>query len=327
MAVHGRDNFKNFVNVSEKNEDWSPKWFLEPVWQNYSSMYREAVSAQEATSGMEIAHHRMATLYFGISAIESFLNRAMTTFLRKRGKDHDEIYQVLRRPYFKDKLKKWPRELTGRELRLRDGSIEKILEITDLRNQMTHLKNSWPDAYQQLEQTDPQRIVDLVAEFIVAFHEAKGELFPYWIWGWNYLNPRADRHDIDLLPASQFLHSVSVLGFKFKQQDMFGTGPQDKEIMSNFAGYRAVAGFLASCERCEPKWDRAPYQPKLCRRWWDPAHHRTCGKVTQEAIERAMAIDAAYARRANLQSILTPALSVVSSRVRGAMRWFSRWFQ
>jgi hypothetical protein len=35
----------------------------------------------------------------------------------------------------------------------------------------------------------------------------------------------------------------------------------------------------------------APYQPKLCRRWWDPVHQRQCGNVSEEAIRRALELD------------------------------------
>jgi len=79
-------------------------WFVEPAWQNYSSMYREAVTANEATTGMEVAHHRMAALYFGISAIESFLNLERRNQLLREGKTHDEVFDVLRNGRFKDKV-------------------------------------------------------------------------------------------------------------------------------------------------------------------------------------------------------------------------------
>jgi hypothetical protein len=159
-------------------------------------MYREAVTAHDAATGMEVAHHRMAALYFGISALESFLNLKMRDHLLRTGLEHGEIYEVLKNGRFKEKIKKWPLIITGRQLELRPDSIDKILSVNVLRGDLTHQKNFWPETYDELGQTDPMVVVDLVAEFIIAFHQAVGELFPYWVWGWNYLNPRRVRHRV-----------------------------------------------------------------------------------------------------------------------------------
>ncbi len=35
----------------EDEVEWTPNWLLEPIWQNYSSMYREAVSAEGEPRG------------------------------------------------------------------------------------------------------------------------------------------------------------------------------------------------------------------------------------------------------------------------------------
>jgi hypothetical protein len=48
-------------------------WAVDPCWQNFSSLYREAVTAHEAKTGMERSHHLTASLYFGIAALEAFL--------------------------------------------------------------------------------------------------------------------------------------------------------------------------------------------------------------------------------------------------------------
>lgn len=169
-----------------------PLLVLEPTWQNFSSMYREAICAQEATSGMEIAHHRMASLYFGISTIECLLNREMTRFQLSQGMEHDEIHELLRKSEFKKKIKAWPQTITGKELPLRPSTLPRLLAIYDLRGNLTHLKNYWPDTFDDLGQTDPMQVVELVAEYIIALYQAKDDLFPYWVWGWNYLSPSHD---------------------------------------------------------------------------------------------------------------------------------------
>lgn len=271
-------------------------WFIEPIWQNYSSMYREAVMAHEAMTGMEIAHHRMAALYFGISALESFLNLKMRDHLLRTGKNHEEIHKELVEGRFKTKIKKWPLLITGVKLNLRPGSIERIMSINALRGELTHQKNFWPEAYEELSQTDPMDAVDLVAEFIIEFHRASGEFFPYWVWGWNYLNPQRDAHEIILLNNTQIMHSLNYLGYRFPPGTRLSFEDRQKRALTDYAGYTEIARFLRASEKCEPKIEGFPYQPKLCRRWWDLAHQHTCGNVSEEAIRRALEVDAQYGR-------------------------------
>lgn len=118
-----------------------------------------------------------------------------------------------------------------------------------------HLKNYWPGTFQELGRTDPMQFVDLVAEYIIALYQAKGELFPYWVWGWNYLCPNRDGHHFALLPYTQLFHSLRSLGYKFQRQAAYGGREREQETLTNFDGYQKVAAFLRSCDRCEPKWE------------------------------------------------------------------------
>ncbi|MFK2902998.1 hypothetical protein ISP17_03415 [Dyella ginsengisoli] len=272
-------------------------WFVEPVWQNFSSMYREAVTSSAATTGMEIAHHRMAALYFGISAVESFLNMQMRDHLLSRGKTHDEVHKKLRRGQFMDKVKDWPTLIVGKDLDLRPTTLDRLFAVNALRGELTHQKNYWPESYEELSETDPMEVVDLVAEFIVVFHHAAGKHFPYWLWGWNYLNPMQDAHEIIMLNNGQFLHSLSALGYMFSPSVAGRHEAKEAAIFLDYRTYADVAKFLGSLEACEPKFAAYPYQPKLCRRWWEPSHQRTCGNVSKEAIQRALEIDAQYGQR------------------------------
>lgn len=282
--------------MSEEEEKQTSLWIIEPVWQNYSSMYREAVCSREARTGMEIAHHRMAALYFGIATLEAFLNRQMTNYMLQMGKEHDDIHEILRKGNLKEKLKTWPKDITGKILDLRPDSLNGLRAMIDLRGQLTHQKNYWPEAYEALESKDSMELVDLVAEFIISFHSAKQEFFPYWICGWNYLNPRPDSHEIIMVPSPQFAHSLRSLGFPLKQDPYTSEENHLRRIMSDYSGYRELADFLEAHNHCEPKWERFPFQPKLCRRWWDSRHHGACGKVTDEALQRALEIDREFGR-------------------------------
>lgn len=271
-------------------------WVIEPSWQNFSSMYREAVCAQDAMSGMEISHHRTAALYFGIATIECFLNREMTRHQRGLNIEHEDINKLLAKSFLKQKIKSWPKEITGQDLCLRPATLDRILSLNDLRGNLTHLKNYWPETFKNLGEINPMDLVELVAEYVVAFHRAKNELFPYWVWGWNYLSPTRDGYQISLLPYTQFFHSLRSLGYEFEHRLPHQTAEREQEILADFDGYLKIASFLQSRTQCEPKWDVAPHQPTLCRKWWESTHQDSCGGVTREAIERALELDELRAR-------------------------------
>lgn len=303
-------------------------WVLEPTWQNFSSMYREAICAQEATTGMEVSHHRMAVLYFGIAALECFINREMTLRDSSLGLDHEDINKKLRNPKapLKVKLRTWPEEITGKPLRLRPETMQRILAINDLRGQLTHVKNYWPDIFDELRRIDSMEVVDLVAEYIIAFYQAKGDVFPYWVLGWNYLNPGLAGYDIVLLPYTQFFHSLNSLGYKLECGRPYSGEAYEQEVLSDFSGFRKVAAFLRSKDRCEPKWDRAPHQPKLCRRWWDASHQQSCGAVTQGALDRAFQIDEEYAARAvAMKGVRVRQSASFPSQPYSIRSWLKRW--
>ncbi len=230
--------------MTGQNEQRPQLSVLEPTWQNFSSMYREAVCAQEASTGMEISHHRMAALYFGIATIECFF-----------------------------------------------------------RGNLTHLKNYWPGIFDELSRTDPMEVVELVAEYVIAFHHAKGELFPYWVLGWNYLCPNRDGYQISLLPETQFLHSLSSLGYKPQLQPFRLSREHEQEFLSDF-------------------------DAKLCRRWWEPAHQKSCGAATPEAIARALELDEMRARRlkAKAPTVGINSFAGTSTWVQKAAGTLKRWF-
>jgi hypothetical protein len=265
---------------------------IEPIWQNYSSMYREAVTAQEAKTGMELSHHLTSSLYFAISALEAFLNSQMRKHLSATHTEKD-IYDRLRRGKIVEKLKKWPEELLGKPMKLRNGTMDTISLFNDVRGDLTHPKTEGHSTYKTLEQVDPKSVIDVVAEYIAQYHEARGDQFHYWLWGWNYLNPRPDLHEIILLNSQQFFHSMRALGFNANSRSNTSEAFQQR-FMSGYAGWKELGEHLYTLDRCEPKHSLFPYQPKLCRLWWTKEHHRICGNVTREAIDAAIAHDRAY---------------------------------
>lgn len=261
----------------------------EPAWQNFSSMYREAEAVEDAKTGMEASHHLTATLYFGISALEAFLNQRMRLHLA--GTPEEDIVEKLRKPTLVTKLKKWPKEILGAPITLRRETLGKLIHYNDVRGALTHPKHADHRDYIALEVLDPKEVIDSIAEYISQFLFAADEQFHYWLWGWNYISPGREGHQIALLPESQVVFSMNALGFPrtpgFPMASSHN-GSWRSAHMRGYSAYAHVARFLESRDQCEPKHPQFPYQPKLCRRWWDPEHHTTCGHASQQAIQYAI---------------------------------------
>jgi hypothetical protein len=177
-------------------------------------------------------------------------------------------------------LKDWPDKLLGKPLALNPGTIELLSDFNDVRGDLTHPKTQGYDVYERLSEVEPISVVDVVAEYIVRYHAAEGTTYPYWIFGWNYLNPRRDECAIIPIHDQQFSFSLQCLGFQVPAADAVKAEEWRKVYLGSFDGYQAIRASLDAIGQCEPKQVRFPYRPTLCRRWWTTEHHATCGRVT-----------------------------------------------
>jgi hypothetical protein len=202
-------------------------------------------------------------------------------------KSEEEIFDLLRKGRFMAKLKKWPSKILGKQLALNDGTIDLIRFFNDVRGDLTHPKTQGHDIYEKLETFEPKAVIDSIAEFIVRFHEAQKTRFPYWVFGWNYLNPRPNTHEIFLINDQQFFHSLQAIGFEIAATVYGETEAWLTLHLGSFDGYLSINEALKAVKGCEPKFDRFPFKPILCRRWWTTEHHLSCGHVTDKAIDYA----------------------------------------
>ncbi len=265
-------------------------WAVNPAWQNFSSLFREAVTADGCQTGMERSHHLTASLYFGIAALEAFVNERMRAHL-KATKSEQEIFDFLRKGQILTKLKKWPTELLGRSLRLSDGALELITVFNDVRGDLTHPKTHGQDIYARLQDINPSLVVSAVAEYVVRYHEAAKTRYPYWLFGWNYLNPSPASYEIIIINDQQFSFSLQTLGFNVPAVEHREAEAWRNNHLGTFDGFCALRDALAKLDHCEPKLDRFPLRPILCRKWWLSEHQQTCGKVTHKARLVAKNID------------------------------------
>jgi len=267
-------------------------WAVNPTWQNFSSLVREAATASAVKTGMELSHHLTASLYFGVAALEAFLNERMRESVKSQ-KSEEEIFDVLRKSQIIAKLKKWPEQILGVPLALGDEVMELLVDFNDIRNDLTHPKTHGHDIYRRLETIDPTKVVAAVAEYIVKYHQAAKTRYPYWVFGWNYLNPRPDSYEIFIINDQQFSFSLQTLGFQVPAANHFAAEAWSDCHLGTFDGYLAVKAALDRLSHCERKLPHFPHRPVLCRCWWMKEHQQTCGNVTKEAIALAKRLDAA----------------------------------
>jgi hypothetical protein len=261
-------------------------WATNPVWQNFSSLFREATTACEARSEIEKFHHLTASLYFGIATLEAFLNQKMRAHL-SASKSGEDIFNILRKSPkggFKSKIEKWPTDILGKSLTIDYKTLELIRLFNDIRGDLTHPKTRGLDIYERLEGIDGRSVIDSIAEYIVRFHEVQKTVFPYWLFGWNYLNPRQEIHEIIIGNEQQFAFSLVAVGFQIPAAAYPQAEEWRKHNMTTFDGYLEIKQALGSLDYCEPKNDLFPFKPILCRLWWTTEHHLSCGRVSNEAL-------------------------------------------
>ncbi|HEU6437363.1 MAG TPA: hypothetical protein VE028_07910 [Nitratidesulfovibrio sp.] len=264
-------------------------WFIIPDWQNFSSLVRESKSASGCKNGIEISHHLTSSLYFGVAALEAFINSKMRAHLSET-KSIDEIYKKLKNEHLSKKLKKWPEEIFGHHFEFNENLINTIINLKDMRNALTHPNINIYETYEDITNITPQHIIDTISEYIVNYHEFSNTHYPYWIFGWNYISPDFDTHEIIVINEESFLHSLQSLGFAAPRNCIQNKDWRDYHL-GTFAGYLIIKGFLNSISHCEPKSPRFPWKPILCRKWWSESHQKTCGSVTEHALALANKLD------------------------------------
>jgi len=224
-------------------------WTSNPVWQNFSSLIREATMSLEAKPEMERSHHLTSALYFSIAALEAFLNRHMRAYLSKT-KTEGEIVSVLRKGQIIGKLKDWPVELLGKPLALNKGTLDLLILVNDVRGELTHPKTHGQDIYKRLEGVDPRSVVDSVAEYIVRFHETQKTRYPYWLFGWNYLNLALIAARLRSFRTTSFVFSLQALGFMVPASAYFKAEAWRNRFMGSMEGFETIKRSLAAIGHC-----------------------------------------------------------------------------
>jgi hypothetical protein len=252
------------------------RWNVDPVWHHFSWMLQEAALATTVKGTFARYHHVSACLYFGIGAIEAFLNKKMRQ--RFTGiKTEDEIHEMLRSPQatLMKKVKEWPSILCGVEIEIPAGIVSALDDFRKLRGEITHQKRHDHSLFADLDATQPENLVEAVNSFQVTILEHLKEVFPYWLLGWNYIGINNDPEAPCLINNQQLRYSLRALGEDVPAADYEAALTWEAENMSTLAGFRRLKNILdAKTIDIEPFSATYPNRPRLTRNWWDQSLRR-----------------------------------------------------
>lgn len=249
------------------------------MWEHACGMVREIGEVKAARSEIHKQHHLRAALYFGVGAVEAFLNQEMRALLESRGLSDNEVFDALRHPGWKDKLKKWPKMLSGVDLPVPEGVTRAVKKLSGLRDEITHPKLKGHCIYLELDRliVTPDQVRLIVSEFVVRTLAAMAKPYPFFLHGWVFIGTNGNDHwPIVETHNQQFIIALAHLGLSVPAYDVERMEAWERACMSSWDGFQQGERALAAarCQRREPEF---PNMPRLCRQWWDKTHVETCG--------------------------------------------------
>ncbi|MCE8028777.1 hypothetical protein HOP54_08755 [Halomonas daqingensis] len=244
------------------------RWNSNYAWHYFSSMkYEEALVAATKSEFMRY-HHLRSCIFFSVACVETFLNVKMKDFMGKNGSSDEEVLKEIKIRKLKDKLKKWPKAISGKDIKI-PLEIKSTIDIyEDLRHDIVHVKPLDHSFYLKLDDVEPEAITDAVARLMVTVHSSLDEEFPYWLLGWNYIGLNGSLAQVmEMNNYNSFMYSLRNLGFRLNGS----VTPQEwiKRAMVNIKGYEMLKQALDGLEvDIEPEIPRFPHMPRLTRKWW-----------------------------------------------------------
>ena len=240
------------------------RWNVDTTWHLYSFMIQEYEQMKESETQFEIYHHKMASLYFGFGAIESFLNAEIRIVRTIQGVDDKDILIEIRDAKDKKRWGEWIKEISGGTIE--ECLFEKMKYLKEIRNEITHSKRKDQLLYGFIDEYSIDEIIDIVQEIIVTIKERQNKPFPYWLIGWNYIGFNFNDKELCLSNnLNGFYYSCLNIGFSpMPPQSMF-----EKKIMGSYESFlKLKSAFNSSNLIIEPKNPMFD-TPRLTRRWWD----------------------------------------------------------
>ncbi|MGE4558181.1 MAG: hypothetical protein AB7D07_15360 [Desulfovibrionaceae bacterium] len=253
-----------------RNDGGVWRWNVDPVWHHHSSMIQEAVLSTEAVDDFTKYHHLRGCFYFGIGALEAFLNKQMRSKLMQDGLPEEKIFKKLRQTTFKTKRECWPSAICEKEVQFPNEYSDIISSFNALRGEITHPKAKDHGIYKDLDEVNPKNLVESISCSIVYVYQELTCSFPYWLLGWNYVGMNGDIAYPSLSNnLNGFIWSLAHMGFGVPTGDDRAV-QWEKENMTSVSGYNILRDKLdAYPEEMEPFRIVCGPTPRLTKRWWD----------------------------------------------------------
>lgn len=243
-------------------EAW--RWNVNPAWTNFSAMIQDNALFNETHTEFERHRTSKSCLYFGVAAVEAFINQELRDFMRSEGQSDDEILKVL--PGGKNKKKWLEKSLFGAIYY--DTQHERFEYYKEIRNEITHPIRKDQLISDYISIIRPQEFVNVVKYILVKMCELQNKEFQYWMLGWNYIG--FNHNNLEPFLGNNlngFYHSLLAMrveGYEFAYQMEFS----DRYMK----GYDAFLKLQKTLDDypfdIEP--ERTHYKPPLLtRRWWD----------------------------------------------------------
>lgn len=191
------------------------RWNVNPAWEHFSSLVREAAEVKTARSDFHRYHHLRSALYFAIGSIEAFLNQRMREKMKQDGVSEQHILTTLKGTRFQKKAREWPSQLVGKQVALPTQLLELLVEYNSLRGEVTHAKAEDHSIYLELDRLAlfPEALQTATAEYFVRVLVAMGRPYWYWLHGCNFIGMNGSVHWPTLSNNQQFMMALRHIGF------------------------------------------------------------------------------------------------------------------
>lgn len=266
------------------------RWNVDPTWENFCGLVREAAEVRDARSPVHKHHHLRAALYFSIGSIEAFLNQTMRQKMHAEGAAEDAILTFLKKSRWARKATHWPSELVGAPVKLPEDLLNTLVDFNDLRGEITHAKAKDHSIYLELDRLmmNPDMLRLATAEYFVRLLAALGRPYPFFLHGWIFIGMGGDPHSpIVDLHNQQFMMALRHMGFNVPHVLVDEMDAWERTCMSSWESFLEGEKALATA-LCQPRDPRFSHMPRLCRRWWDDAHVENCGEAREYPLPRFM---------------------------------------
>lgn len=260
------ENMQNLPQLSDKKSRiW--RWNVDPVWAHFSTMIQENFTFYKAKTDFDRHHASKSCLYFGVAAVEAFINQELRKIMHSKGCDENTISTIISQSRKWKEKQEWLKASPFSAI-FEDEKYIAFCEYKKIRNEVTH--SSRPDhlVFNYLEIANAEEFISLVQYILVKTCELQNTAFQYWMLGWNYVGCNHS----ELEPSLNNNLQSFYWSLKYMQIERVRNISQDSFLKNCMTGCAAFTRLQAELD--EYPFDIEPKHPvlsppRLTRCWWD----------------------------------------------------------